>query len=429
MTATGIRIAGSADEQYVEVPWLHYEPVLAAWSPDHGWTVAASPQALHRSGLHGGLDRNRLLATPLPADWPLGFASYEYGTSVLANGEGYLLGVDGTLRTAGSLQGGLGAARPLDADGLEQFLRAALRRLRGRTVGLMLSGGLDSALLAALLVAEAVPFTAACVANRDNPEDVSSAEALCTELGIPLLIVTPSLTDYVESLPLATSAFGDARPDVFRALGLVFAGNALGNAGCDVIVGGEPADDVLQSSRVFFEAGGSGGRAFRWRECLRDTIPRSLHLLRQAAAAAGADAAAPYADPLLVAAAAATDWALLQSPDQVRSSSGGGLGGPGFKPLQKEVARRLESSALNDICRQNKLGLPHASQSHWLALKNLVLGANDTETFTRLWTLSGALYEWTVCLGKPPDAVPTEQVIARISRGAGDIGTGLEVNR
>lgn len=422
--SAGVRVEGSADEPYVEVDWLHDAPVLAAWAADRGWAIDASPHVLHRVGYHGGLDWDLLLARPLPADWPLGFAGYERGTHLLTNGGGYLLEADGTVRPGGSLGGGPVPADPLDVDSLDRVLRKPLRALRGRRVGLLLSGGLDSALLAALLAAESVQFDAACVADRDNAQDVESARALCAELGASLSVVEPGPADYVAALPVATSAFADPRPDVFRALGLVFGARALAATGCDVIVGGEPADDVLRSSRVFFDARGAGRRAYLWRECLRDTIPRSVHLLGRAAALVAADAAAPYADPALIAAAVATDWSQLQDPSRVTTGSGGGLGGPGFKPLQKAVARRLGCAALDRICDRGKLGLPHASQSHWLALKALLGGADDGETFTRLWRLSGALYEATVCAGQPPETVPmdrTIEVARRPRAAAGDL--------
>ncbi|MBA3278346.1 MAG: hypothetical protein H0U22_06435 [Geodermatophilaceae bacterium] len=208
-------------------------------------------------------------------------------------------------------------------------------------------------------------------------------------------------------------------------MGLIFGAHALKTHRCDVVIGGEPADDVLGSSRVFFDASSDAHRAHLWRECLRDTTPRSIHLLRGAARLLAAEAAVPYADPRLVRAASATAWGALQDTSAV--TRGPGLSGPGFKPLQKRVARALPVRALQEICAETKLGLPHSSQSHWLALKMLLGSSSDHETFRRMWRLSALLYEATVCDGQPPEAVPAAQIIDGISRNLVDVRKSVQV--
>ncbi len=258
MTEASLRIEGSSSESFVEVDWLHQQPVYAAWSSDSGWTVASSPRDLHRAGHPGGLEWARVLAQPLPSDWPLGFAAYERGVHVLASGQGYFLDRTGSVHPSGLLATRSDRSEPLTVATLDDRLRSSVRALKGRRVGLLLSGGLDSGLLAALLADESVPYAAACVADPENVRDVQHAVTLCAELGVDLTVVEPSMEDFLATLPVASSAFEDARPDVFRAMGLIFGAHALKTHRCDVVIGGEPADDVLGSSRVFFDASNHG---------------------------------------------------------------------------------------------------------------------------------------------------------------------------
>jgi asparagine synthetase B (glutamine-hydrolysing) len=276
--------------------------------------VTDSLRTMHAAGYARQLDHDRLMARIRREEWPLGFMAYEAGIHTLHNGLAYYLDPAGKIDVTGSAQRRHGPPPPrLNSALLEDILRCSVRALAGRNVGLLLSGGLDSALVAALLAAENVPFRAACVSNSRNQRDVENALAVCSELGIDLAVAEPTLDDYLMALPIAASVFEDARPDVYQALGLIFGARALGGS-CDLLMGGEPADDVLRSSREFFEARSPAHREYLWAECLRDTIPRSIYLTKCAASHIGAGSSSPYSDDALIAAASNTPWDELQDP-------------------------------------------------------------------------------------------------------------------
>jgi hypothetical protein len=163
---------------------------------------------------------------------------------------------------------------------LAELLAAACANIPPGRVALALSGGVDSAVLAALLRGRVVAYTLAPALPGYN--EGSEAQAIADAIGIPLRTVAASAADYVDSLPAAIRACECPLYNLHPVSRLLLA-RAIRADGFDLLITGDGADEVFR--------GGSGG----------DYLPIVGALTR----AAGLVAVAPFLDPVVVAGAAA----------------------------------------------------------------------------------------------------------------------------
>lgn len=300
------------------------------------------------------IDWRRFQADILRRAIPAGEHHYARDVISLEGGQEFLR--DGTLRNVPLPE----PEKPLDGPSLLQELARSLHsRLRDTGCTLLLSGGLDSALLAyACRDAGIAPLCVTAATGLRQDVDLFYAAAVCRELKLEHRVVRPDPVSCRTLLLTQADIFEDPRPDILNALPLVAA--ALASEG-DVMVSGEPADSVLGAERAVVERVADGARQLRRLASLRLDGTRAASLVHRAARATGSKASLPYGDPELVARAISTPWTSLLDTTIMRR--GAGLGGPGFKMLQRAAAKSLRSDLLIQIADRTKLGLPSTARS------------------------------------------------------------------
>lgn len=179
----------------------------------------------------------------------------------------------------------LGAARPwprlprrAPPRPLPPLLRAACANIPPGPAALALSGGVDSAVLAALLRGHVRAYT--LVPDLPGYSEAHEAQAIADALAIPLRRVHVGEHDFLAALPAAIAACECPLYNLHPVSRLLLARAARAD-GCAVLVSGDGADEVFR--------GTSGA----------DYLPIVGALTR----AAGLTAFAPFLDPVLAAAA------------------------------------------------------------------------------------------------------------------------------
>jgi asparagine synthase (glutamine-hydrolysing) len=158
-------------------------------------------------------------------------------------------------------------ARPLRAS-----LERACERLPAKGIALALSGGVDSAVLCALLRDRAVAYTLAPSIAGYSEED--AALAVARRLGARVRSVHVRADDFVDALPEAVAACGAPLYNL-HPVGRYLLARAARADGVEILVSGDGADEIFR--------GTSGG----------DYLPIVGALTR----AAGLRPEAPYLDP------------------------------------------------------------------------------------------------------------------------------------
>jgi hypothetical protein len=146
------------------------------------------------------------------------------------------------------------AGRDLVHDTYALIERAVLRSVGGaRRVGVPLSGGLDSRMLAAVLAKNGVPFRAY---NMDFGDETPLARRVAETLGAPLRVL-PLLEGLARNVPEAHDAV-DCGYHVNQVWGWEMARRAAAEDGCDLLLDGLAFDTILGS---VFHVGGDDDAA------------------------------------------------------------------------------------------------------------------------------------------------------------------------
>lgn len=171
-------------------------------------------------------------------------------------------------------------SRPARVRPLPELLARACADIPAGRAALALSGGVDSAVLAALLRDRVVAYTLA--PELPGYSEVDGAQRIADALGMPLRRVPARAADYVDSLPAVIRACECPLYNLHPVSRHLLARAARAD-GFDLLITGDGADEVFR--------GGSGG----------DYLPIVGALTR----GAGLVAVAPFLDPVVVAGAAA----------------------------------------------------------------------------------------------------------------------------
>jgi diphthine-ammonia ligase len=135
---------------------------------------------------------------------------------------------------------------PYDAqrDHVAHLLKNAVaKRVPDAPFGVLLSGGLDSSLLA-LLLAKHKPLC--YVVGVEGAPDVAAATALARELGLQLRVLTPTAPALADALPTIVRTIEDGNPvKVSVAATLWFACAAAQQDGCRALFSGLGADELF----------------------------------------------------------------------------------------------------------------------------------------------------------------------------------------
>lgn len=185
---------------------------------------------------------------------------------------------DGSTCIAGARRPWLARPRRAPAGPLRDLLEETCADIVPGTAALALSGGVDSAVLAALLRGRVRLYTL-------DPElpgysEADAAQAIADALGMPLRRIRVGAQDYVDALPAAIAAC-EAPLYNLHPVSRHLLAQVVRADGCDLLISGDGADELFR--------GGSGS----------DYLPIVGALTR----AAGLVARAPFLDPALAVAA------------------------------------------------------------------------------------------------------------------------------
>lgn len=133
-----------------------------------------------------------------------------------------------------------GAPGPLHA-----LLGEACARLPNGRVALALSGGVDSAALAALLGDRATLYTLA--PDLPGYSEEAEARAVAGRLGLPLRVIPARAVDYLQALPLVLTACECPLYNLHPVSRWLLA-RAVRDDGFDVLVTGDGADEVFRGT-------------------------------------------------------------------------------------------------------------------------------------------------------------------------------------
>lgn len=128
---------------------------------------------------------------------------------------------------------------------LRAALAGACARLPGGRVALALSGGVDSAALAAVLGERATLYTLA--PELPGYSEEAEARAVAARLGLPLRVVRARAADYVQSLPEVIAACEYPLYNLHPVSRWLLA-RAIRADGFDVLVTGDGADEVFRGT-------------------------------------------------------------------------------------------------------------------------------------------------------------------------------------
>lgn len=388
---------------------LGADPVFLHSRPS-GVEVARRVRDLVQSGASLELDRS-LIDRPAPrASWPEGHASYVRDLTVVPAGRALQV-VNGRIAENRDITS-WHAEPALTPQRLIALLQAGLQpAAEAGSVRVLMSGGLDSSLLAAVLHNMGVPFTGIVLEDQGCRDDVESAKALAAELGVELEVASIPYPRFLRLIARGVATYEDLRPDAFCAAGLLEI--AERSQGVDLLVGGEPADAILGGLRTYTETVDDAARDKVRLVALEHQAPRDVFLLRRAAEAQGIAALSPYAYGPLVRAAVGTPWRHLLDvrhmllPDRR-------LGGAGYKLLQRGAAEQLGYSSLRALAHRPKAGLPSSTLTSWERVK-CHTNANADNNLAPLWQVGATLFERVVLEMANPDDVDVDELLRRIA--------------
>ena len=129
-----------------------------------------------------------------------------------------------------------------DAVQMDEYLTRRLGGLDPETTGVLLSGGMDSAIIASYLPrgARALTFR---FADGDTPSEVAEARTYAEQLGLRLVEVPIALTEYLQSLPALmrrrNAPVHSIEPQIYRSL------VTARDLGIDTVLTGENADSLF----------------------------------------------------------------------------------------------------------------------------------------------------------------------------------------
>ncbi len=183
---------------------------------------------------------------------------------------------------------------------LERYLRASIENLRGRSCGILFSGGVDSSLLAHIIrqiAGSTCLFSASMIGSRDHKHVKSAAE----RLGLPVVIETLTPTDIWKAIPRVILAIETTnRMDVEIALPFFFSATAAKNAGVEIMVSGQGPDEQFAGYARHVRILESQGEEAVVR-CLQEelAITHEANISRdeRVIASIGLPVAFPYLDP------------------------------------------------------------------------------------------------------------------------------------
>jgi hypothetical protein len=292
------------DPVYVaEVPGAVIVADRATWA---AWTAS-------RLDAHDPLH----VAALLNPGFPLGSATPFSGVSALTRSTTLHL-LNGDLTRLPAPDGAAGALPPAPADGsggrpsgaraVADGLVAAVAHLAdaGQPVELSLTGGKDSRLIAAALVAAGVPVVARTHGFADHPDVVVAAE-IARRLGIEHLVRTPAAPGQ------QVDVLGRIRATVLVADGMLSAFENVGRpdpAASSVVTAGGHGGELLRGGYAETAAGrpgtagglraalGPARRAVRAAELLRRLTSKHLGLIRTGPAAGYVASLAPWTPAL-----------------------------------------------------------------------------------------------------------------------------------
>jgi len=221
-----------------------------------------------------------------------------------------------------------GLARPSSTGPLPELLARACANIPAGSAALALSGGVDSAVLAALLRGRVVAYTLA--PELPGYSEVSEAQCIADALGIEVRRIPATEEDFVAALPAAISACECPLYNLHPVSRHLLA-RAVQADGFEMLITGDGADEVFR--------GTSGA----------DYLPIVGALTR----AAGLVAVAPFLDPVVASSVAADPGkrALRALADE--------LGVPGaiaWSPKSPRFAPAMDLSRHRDPVRLAALG-------------------------------------------------------------------------
>ena len=130
----------------------------------------------------------------------------------------------------------------LNANDIDTSIHKQLEKLDLSKTGIMLSGGMDSAILATYLPKGTKAYTMRTIAEN-SVNEVEQARFYADKLGLDLRIVDITWEDYQKSIPIIAkhkkSPFHSIEPQIYKTL------CAAKQDGCDFILSGENADSMF----------------------------------------------------------------------------------------------------------------------------------------------------------------------------------------
>ncbi|MFD6396657.1 asparagine synthase-related protein [Nocardia sp. NPDC060249] len=288
----------SAGSTTVQTAVLGGRPLYARFHDTDGWHISESLRTVIGSEAPT-LDADRvarLRSLPL-SDWPDGLASFLREVVVLEPDATYHFDDGNPVCDVEPHRHTWAESPPLTPATLLEHITAVLDQaaIRQQPPLLLLSGGLDSALLAVVMAEQGIVFDAVCVFDGHNADDVDYATALATELDLSFTVHEFDYDAFLAGLPKSVAAFSDPRPDLFLASGLVDCLASIGPDTYRTVIGGEPADALLGGLRTQVTA---PHNAARDTSELRHYAPRSREISRFWSRAATSSARAPAAHML-----------------------------------------------------------------------------------------------------------------------------------
>ena len=129
-----------------------------------------------------------------------------------------------------------------NADEIDKSIQKQLEKIDLSKTGIMLSGGMDSAILATYLPKGAKAYTMRTIAEGSINE-VEQAKFYADKLGLDLKVVDITWDDYLEAIPIISrhkkSPFHSIEPQIYKTL------LAAKADGCEYILCGENADVIF----------------------------------------------------------------------------------------------------------------------------------------------------------------------------------------
>ncbi len=129
-----------------------------------------------------------------------------------------------------------------NADDIDKSIKKQLENIDLNKTGIMLSGGMDSAILATYLPKGAKAYTMRTLAEG-SVNEVEQAQKIAEVCGLELKVVDITWEDYEKSIPVLAknkkSPFHSIEPQIYKTL------LTAKNDGCEYILSGENADSIF----------------------------------------------------------------------------------------------------------------------------------------------------------------------------------------